>query len=272
MHFSASGYSHAAVRDGFLLRRLKGACVESCFKEMAVRQSKAKQPTVYRCQKYEGAAFEERADPDVLAEVWKATRAARNALQKDSYKVVHAQSTYVSSLSDETLATAVRRKTRSQGKFSVDLTVERANQTVWLETQWSEGALDTSAASATTKVEKYKAAATEAKAFPHRWRLEEFLGGAALEPPSAFGTLVVSASGCRLQVGGCPPVYTSFDKQAVSVKARNSKQEAANQKTSRQKRLRDENRTKLRGSRRRTTKKPARKTVEASVCHGRCAS
>ena len=107
MHFSASGYSHAAVRDGFLLRRLKGACVESCFKEMAVRQSKAKQPTVYRCQKYEGAAFEERADPDVLAEVWKATRAARNALQKDNYKVVYAQSTYVSSLSDETLATAV---------------------------------------------------------------------------------------------------------------------------------------------------------------------
>ena len=135
MHFSGSGYSHAAVRDGFLLRRLKGACVESCFKEMAVRKSKAKQPTVYRCQKYEGADFEERADPDVLAEVWKATTAARNALRKDDYKVVYAQSTYVSSLSDDTLATAPRQKTRSQGKFSVDLTVERANQTVWLETQ-----------------------------------------------------------------------------------------------------------------------------------------
>ena len=138
---------------------------------------------------------------------------------------------------------------------------------------WSDSEnLCASAQQAGKKLGKYKKAATEAKRFPKRWKLDDHLGGVFLKPPSAFGTLVVSASGYRLEVDGHDATLRTFGEAVGSSSKqrpkRNNQHEALNLKTCRQKKLRADNRRTLRGSR--TLKKPASQVrqVAFSPCLG----
>ena len=247
------------MRGGIEVRRLRGACLETCWKQRAVAKERSEQPTSFRFQPFKGAAWEERADADVLSLVWPATERTSKDLERLGYVVCYAQSTYVRTEQ----AVENTPQTRSQSGFSVDLTLKAGADELWLETVWSDsGNLCASARQAGVKLDKYKRAATETKRFPKRWKLDDHLGGAFLKPPSAFGTLVVGAAGYRLKLDGQETVLRTFgvavgasSKQKLK---RNNQQEALNQKTCRQKKLRENGRRTLRGST--TRKKPAAQT------------
>ena len=261
MQTDAKGYPIVEMRDGVEVRRLRGACLENCFKEVAVAKEHAQLPTSYRFRKDRHEPWEERVDADVLNLVWPPTQETCLELDNQSYEVRYAQSTY--ERTDKKGAEGNGPETRSNSGFSVDLTVNKGGRSVWLETVWSDtGNLATAAKHAKGKLAKYKSAVAEARKFPQRWRLDENLGGAYLQRPSGFGTLAVRVSGYRLEVEGEPNVTRTFGEAPVSrgkqPKTRNKRQEALYTKRSTQKKKRSTNRTKLRGSK--TRKKPASAT------------
>ena len=245
------------IRGDLELRRLRGACLESCWNEQAVAKERAQQPTSFRYQRSKTDPFEERTDADVLALVWQAAESTRNSLEGLGYVVRYGQSTH-----KRTDRAANTPETRSQSGFSVDLTLETSGGDAWLETVWGDsGTLEASAKQAGKKLEKYKNAVKEAQLFPGRWKLDEHLSGALLKPPRVFGTLVVSTTGYRLKLDGNDAVVRTFGEEVGASSSqrpkRNRRQEALNQKVCRQRRLRADNRRTLRGSQTRILKKPA---------------
>ena len=75
------------IRGDLELRRLRGACLESCWKEQAVAKGRAQQPTSFRYQRSKTDPFEERTDADVLALVWQAAESTRKSLEMLGYVV-----------------------------------------------------------------------------------------------------------------------------------------------------------------------------------------
>ena len=108
------------VRGDLELRRLRGACLESCWKEQAVAKERAQQPTSFRYQRSKSDLFEERTDADVLALVWQAAESTRKSLEGLGYVVRYGQSTHKRT----ERAAENTPETRSQSGFSVDLTLE----------------------------------------------------------------------------------------------------------------------------------------------------
>ena len=131
-HTGSSGYPAVELRQGVEVRRLRGACLESCWKEKAVAKEGAQQPTCYRFQRGRCTPWEERQDADVLGLVWPVALSTCEELQQLGYEVTYAQSTY------ERIDKPKTTTTRAQSGFSVDLTVKRGACEVWLETMWTD--------------------------------------------------------------------------------------------------------------------------------------
>ena len=81
--------------------------------------------------------------------------------------------------------------------------MSESGEAVWVETHWADSDdLGAAARRAGKKLEKYKVVANEAKVEPRTWRLDEHQGGGFLKAPLAFGKLVVSSNGYKLQLEG----------------------------------------------------------------------
>ena len=255
---ASRGFPLVEVRGDAELRRLRGACLEGCWKHFAVTENNNTKPVFFRFQQDKGQPWEERSDVDVLELVGTSAATAYDKLEQLGYSLVYAQSTYKRT---NLPVTENAVETRSQSEFSVDVTVRKNAREVWLETEWSDAQqLPTNVARAKSKLGKYKFAANEAKKYPQRWKLDDNLSGGYLKPPDAFGTLVVGVCGFRLQVGDNEPVFHSFgDAPVVETfgRTRHRQREALWQKNTRQRQVRSSNRETLTGSKRRVQKKPA---------------
>ena len=130
MQTCSKGFPLVEMRGGIEVRRLRGACLETCWKEKAVAKERAQQPTSFRFQPSKCAAWEERADTDVLSLVWPAAESTCNDLERLGYAVCYAQSTYART--DKAVENTPQ--TRSQSGFSVDLTLKVGAYEIWLET------------------------------------------------------------------------------------------------------------------------------------------
>ena len=124
MQVNERGFRLPEVRDGVLVRKLKGACLETCFLQLALNKrqlTQPTQPTSYRYKLKEGEKFTERKDADIIQLVWNAVTPTATALAKDGFTVCYAQSTY---------HRCGKQQTRGQASFSVDLPLLESGKTV----------------------------------------------------------------------------------------------------------------------------------------------
>ena len=123
-------------------------------------KERAQQPTSFRFQPYKCAAWEERANTDVLSLVWPAAESTCNDLERLGYAVCYAQSTYART--DKAVENTPQ--TRSQSGFSVDLTLKVGAYEIWLETVWSDS--ENLCASAQQAGKKLDEGSDRSKTFP----------------------------------------------------------------------------------------------------------
>ena len=69
------------VRCDLELRRLRGVCLESCWKEQAVAKERAQQPSLFATNAAHLDLLDECTDQDVLELMWQAAESTRRSLE-----------------------------------------------------------------------------------------------------------------------------------------------------------------------------------------------
>ena len=216
-----------------LVSQLRGCALEACFKQLAVAEHnnlvEEKPQYFYFKPDGDGGKKGRRVyNPRVVNFVWPLSKKLRAALRKKGFKLCFAQSTYHP------------KKVGCGTSFSVDLQVKRNAERLWLEVKYTDLAtLNDARTRAGTKLELWR----ELLKTPTNWKLDQNLGGGALQVPSKLGTLVCSGEKWLLSVEGEADLEERFEAVPAPVRTQRRTQPQSEhtrlrKKASRQKRQR----------------------------------